>query len=59
MLTGEWYTPDAFNPGVNIPIFMVYEFLLMKLFGQSLTTVRYGGVFCVFYFPLYCNGASD
>ncbi len=46
ILAGRWHTIDAFNPGVNTPIFMVYQFLWMKLFGVSLASVRYSGIFC-------------
>ncbi len=57
-LTGEWYIPQAFNPAVNTPVFTLYEFGLMKAFGVSLATVRYGAIVCgvlslaLFYFLL-------
>lgn len=45
-LLGEWYIKDGFNPGVNTPVFMLFEIFLLKTFGVSLATVRYGAVFC-------------
>ena len=46
ILTGNWYIPDSFNPAVNTPIFTLFQYLVMRLFGVGLDTVRYGAVFC-------------
>lgn len=43
-LTGHWYVEDDINHGVNSPVFMIYEYALLKGFGISLATVRYGAV---------------
>jgi len=45
-ITGEWRVPGAYNPAVNTPIFTLFEYSLLRLFGVSLATVRYGAVFC-------------
>jgi len=45
-LTGEWRIPGAYNPAVNTPVFTLFEYSLLRLFGVSLATVRYGAVFC-------------
>lgn len=45
-ITGEWHIPGAYNPAVNTPVFTLFEYSLLRLFGISLATVRYGAVFC-------------
>ena len=45
-LTGEWYIPDGFNPAVNTPIFTMFEYALLRGFGVSLASIRYGSIFC-------------
>ncbi len=45
-ITGEWYIADGFNPGVNTPVFMLFEYALLRAFGVHLKTVRYGAVAC-------------
>jgi len=45
-ITGEWHIPGAYNPAVNTPVFTLFEYSLLRIFGVSLATVRYGAVFC-------------
>ncbi|MDQ7063682.1 MAG: glycosyltransferase family 39 protein [candidate division KSB1 bacterium] len=45
-ITGDWYIADGFNPGVNTPVFMLFEYALLRTFGVHLKTVRYGAVAC-------------
>ncbi|HNW60846.1 MAG TPA: hypothetical protein PKI62_14295 [bacterium] len=46
VLTGQWYIPDGYNPGVHSPAFMLFEAALLKAFGISLYTLRLGGIIC-------------
>ncbi len=45
-ITGNWYIADGFNPGVNTPVFMLFEYALLRTFGVHLKTVRYGAMVC-------------
>jgi len=45
-LTGKWYIPNGYNPGVSSPVFMLFDFVLLKIFGISLYALRIGGVLC-------------
>lgn len=44
-LTGNWYIPNAYNPGAIVPIFMLFEYFIFKLGGVNLPALRLGFIF--------------
>ena len=44
--TGKWHLDEELNPGAVMPVFMVYQFGLMQIFGVHLWSVRVGGILC-------------
>ncbi|MBD3376979.1 hypothetical protein GF406_18270 [candidate division KSB1 bacterium] len=44
-LTGDWYIPNAYNPGAIVPIFMLFEYFIFKLGGVNLAALRLGFIF--------------
>ncbi|MBN2356327.1 glycosyltransferase family 39 protein, partial [candidate division KSB1 bacterium] len=45
-LTGHWHLPDAYNPSVATPVFMLFQYSLLETFGIHLNVLRYGAIFC-------------
>ena len=44
-LFGEWFLQDDYNPISNVPIYSLFQFVILKIFGVSLKSIRYGGIF--------------
>lgn len=43
-LSGDWQVADAYNPGAAVPLFMLLEYGLFRVFGIDLAMLRYASV---------------
>ena len=43
-LFGRWFLQDDYNAISNVPVFSLFQFLMVKIFGVGLAQIRLGGI---------------
>ncbi|MBD3291091.1 hypothetical protein GF337_19945, partial [candidate division KSB1 bacterium] len=44
ILYDKWFMPDDYNAMSNVPVFSIFQYVLLRLFGLSLITLRIPGI---------------